>query len=73
VVKRGKDREWVGGSQGVRESKSRVRERRGETRGKELTALIAELNEGERNSKREFNVEREKNLGNTGSSVVGDL
>jgi hypothetical protein len=26
----------------------RVRERRGETRGTEMTALIAELNEGER-------------------------
>jgi hypothetical protein len=33
---------------GVREIKSRVRERRGETRGTEMTALIAELNEGER-------------------------
>jgi hypothetical protein len=33
---------------GVREIKSRVRERRGKTRGTEMTALIAELNEGER-------------------------
>jgi hypothetical protein len=47
-------------SGGQRESQSRVRERRGViTGGKGLRALIAAINEGERNSKREFNAERE--------------